>query len=166
MRVISFKMINLKYLRFINAALVFLLVVGIGNAIKERTLLTINMSGSLDGKVFLIIKSFGHPLEFQKDDYVAFMHPWVPGPLIKKLKGLPGDQIEHKTGQVYLNHQLIGPVFHKSRDQRTLTPGYSGIIPPHHYFMAGDHARSFDSRYAEVGLLTNDKIYGKAYKLF
>ncbi len=166
MSVISFKMINLKALRLINAALVFLLVVGIGNAIKERTLLTINMSGSLDGKVFLIIKSFGHPLDLQKDDYVAFMHPWVPGPLIKKLKGLPGDKIEHKAGQAFLNNQLIGPVFNISRDQRTLTPGFEGVIPHHHYFVGGDHARSFDSRYAEVGLLTNETIYGKAYKLF
>jgi conjugal transfer pilin signal peptidase TrbI len=166
MSIISFKMFNLKYLRLINAVLVFILVVGIGKAIKERTLLTINVSSSLDGKVFLIIKSYGHPLEFQKNDYIAFMHPWVPGPLIKKLKGLPGDQIEHKAGQAYLNHYLIGPVLNKSRDQRTLTPGYSGIIPPHHYFVAGDHARSFDSRYAEVGLLTNETIYGKAYKLF
>lgn len=166
MKTMIFKSINLKNLKFINAALIFILVVGVGNAIRERTLLTINMSESLDGKVFLIIKSYGKPLDVKEDDYVAFMHLWVPGPLIKKLKGLPGDQIFQENGNVYLNHQLIGPVLNKSRDQRTLTPGYVGIIPSHHYFVAGDHPRSFDSRYAEVGLLTNETIYGKAYKLF
>lgn len=166
MKTMIFNSNNFKYLNFINAVLIFILVVGAGNAIRERTLLTINMSESLEGKVFLIIKSYGKPLDLKEDDYVAFMHPWVPGPLIKKLKGLPGDQILHKEGNAYLNHQLIGPIVKLSRDQRTLTPGYFGIIPPHHYFVAGDHARSFDSRYAEVGLLTNETIYGKAYKLF
>lgn len=166
MRALVGNTFNLKYLKYINAALVFLLVIGTGSAIRERTLLTINMSGSLGGKVFLIVKSYGHSLDLKKEDYVAFMHPWVPGPLIKKIKGLPGDQIEHKARVAYLNHQLIGPVFHISRDQRTLTPGFQGVIPPHHYFIAGEHARSFDSRYSEVGLLTNERIYGKAYKIF
>jgi hypothetical protein len=31
-------------------------------------------------------------------------------------------------------------------------------IPHHHYFVAGDHPKSFDSRYAAFGLVANNDI--------
>lgn len=166
MKIMLLKSINLKFLKYINAVIIFFLVIGIGNVIRERTVLTINMSESLDGKVFLIIKSYGHPLEFQRNDYIAFIHPWVPGLLIKQIKGLPGDIIIHVNNKAFVNEEFIGPILTMSHDQRTLTPGTQGIIPQGSYFVTGEHERSFDSRYAEVGLLTNETIYGKAYKLF
>lgn len=160
------RFLPLKYLNIANGILVFILVLGLGNCIYERTTLAINGSKSLEGRYFLVIKSYGMPLQLKEDDYVAFTHPWVPGIVIKQVKGVPGDVVLHINHKVFVNDQLIGPIFSLSRDQRTLTPGIQGIIPEGSYFVAGKHERSFDSRYAEVGLLTVENIYGKAYKLF
>jgi conjugal transfer pilin signal peptidase TrbI len=158
--------IPLKYLNIANGILVFILVLGLGNCLHERTTLAINESKSLEGKYFFIIKSYGAPLTLKEGNYVAFIHPWVPGVVIKQVKGIPGDVALHVSNQAFINEQLIGPILNLSRDQRTLTPGPQGIIPEGSYFVAGEHERSFDSRYAEVGLLTSENIYGKAYKLF
>lgn len=160
------RFLPLKYLNIANGILVFILVLGLGNCIHERTTLAINGSKSLEGKYFFIIKSYGAPLHLKEDDYVAFTHPWVPSLIIKQVKGLPGDVVLHVSNKAFVNEQLIGPIFNLSRDQRTLTPGFQGIIPEGSYFVAGQHERSFDSRYAEVGLLTSENIYGKAYKIF
>ncbi len=157
---------KLKFLNVINGILVFILVLGLGAVIRERTTLTVNMSGSLEGKYYFVVKNYGQPLDLKIGDHVAFTHPWVPGLLIKQVKGLPGDIIIHVNDKAFVNEELIGPILAMSHDQRILTPGYQGVIPKNTYFMAGDHARSFDSRYAEVGLLTTEDIYGKAYKLF
>ncbi|MBN9344132.1 MAG: hypothetical protein BGO76_04740 [Caedibacter sp. 38-128] len=160
------RFLPLKYLNIANGILVFILVLGLGNCIHERTTLAINGSKSLEGKYFLVIKSYGLPLQLKENDYVAFTHPWVPGIVIKQVKGTSGDIVLHINHKAFVNEELIGPIFILSRDQRTLTPGFQGIIPQGSYFVAGEHERSFDSRYAEVGLLTNENIYGKAYKLF
>ncbi|MBN9344464.1 MAG: hypothetical protein BGO76_00910 [Caedibacter sp. 38-128] len=156
----------LKYLNIVNGILVFILVLGLGNCIHERTTLAINKSKSLEGRYFLVIKSYGLPLTLNEGDYVAFTHPWVPSIVIKQVKGIVGDAVIHVNDKAFVNEVLIGPIFNLSHDQRTLTPGPQGIIPQGSYFVAGEHERSFDSRYAEVGLLTNENIYGKAYKIF
>ncbi|OJX11908.1 MAG: signal peptidase I [Caedibacter sp. 37-49] len=166
MRLISSNKLNLKFLSAINGILIFILVVGLGAVIRENTTLTVNMSGSLEGKYYFVVKSYGQPLDLKTGDYVAFTHPWVPGLLIKKVRGVPGDVVIHVNDKSFVNEELIGPILTMSHDNKTLTPGPQVIIPQGFYFVAGDHARSFDSRYAEVGLLTKEKIYGKAYKLF
>ncbi len=166
MTLLSSKKLNLKFLSAINGILVFILVVGLGAVVRERTTLTVNMSGSLEGKYYFVVKSYGQPLELKAGDYVAFTHSWVPGLVIKKVKGVPRDVVIHVNNKAFVNEELIGPIFNLSRDQRTLTPGIQEIIPQGSYFVVGEHERSFDSRYAEVGLLTAEMIYGKAYKLF
>ena len=166
MKLIFSNKLNFKFLKVINGILVFILVVGLGVVIREHTTLTVNMSGSLEGKYYFVVKSYGQRLDLKSGDYVAFIHLWVPGILIKQVKGIHGDVVIHINNKAFVNEELIGPILTMSHDQRTLTLGYQGVIPPHHYFVAGEHERSFDSRYAEVGLLTEENIYGKAYKLF
>lgn len=166
MKMIFSNKLNFKFLKVINGILVFILIVGLGAVIRERTTLTVNMSGSLEGKYYFVVKNYGQPFELRVEDYVAFTHPWVPGLLIKQVKGLPGDIIIHVNDKAFVNEELIGPILAMSHDKRTLTPGTQGIIPQESYFVAGEHERSFDSRYSEVGLLTAENIYGKAYKLF
>lgn len=158
--------INWKFLKAVNGLLIFILVLGVGAALHQSTDLTINMSESLKGKVFLIIKSKGAPIKLKRGDYVTFYHPWAPGLLIKQVRGIKGDRITHNHNKAFINEQMIGPIYQISRDQRKLTPGPQGVVPEGAYFVAGEHPRSFDSRYAEVGFLGEERIYGKAYKIF
>ncbi len=94
--------------------------------------------------------------------------------LAKKLIGLPGDVIEqtHRgilVSQIFNGRQQIKiplsstlSLLEKTIDGKPLTPLITTVVPEGYVFVAGDHPRSFDSRYEEFGLVPIDKIWGKA----
>ena len=86
--------------------------------------------------------------------------------LIKRVIGLPGDTISIINEQVYLN----GEEFHEDYIKDGYTPaieipleGEEYTVPEDHYFCMGDNrVVSVDSRYSEVGCVTEEQIMGKA----
>lgn len=48
-----------------------------------------------------------------------------------------------------------------TRQARPLEAGPTGVIPPMHYHVAGDHEHSFDSRYALMGWIRADQVVGR-----
>lgn len=134
--------------------------------------LSINVSDSLPGTVFLIQKG----TKPMKGDLAAFRYagggPYHQGVLfLKRLVGVGGDTVmAHDEGDGYrdyfVNGQGVGRSKPKSRDGKPLEPGPTGTIPPHRYYMAGTHRDSLDSRYALVGWVHDDQIVGRAYKVF
>lgn len=86
--------------------------------------------------------------------------------LIKRVIGLPGDEIMIKDEQVYLN----GEKFKENYLKDGITPaievpqdGQSYTVPEGQYFCMGDNrVVSMDSRYSEIGCVTEDMIEGKA----
>lgn len=79
--------------------------------------------------------------------------------LIKRVIAGPGDSIEIKDGEVWLNGELMTePYIH------TVTGGDVSIaaIPDGYYFMMGDNrAVSLDSRSDVIGLISEDRIIGE-----
>lgn len=84
--------------------------------------------------------------------------------LIKRVIGIEGDEIAFKDNQVYRNGKLLqedyvctsdsGPVYY---------PEGSYIVGEDEVFVLGDHRQvSRDSRYPEVGMVSEDSITGKA----
>lgn len=84
----------------------------------------------------------------------------------KQIKGLPGDVIKVKNRNVYVNGHFVGYAKPFSQKGIPLTPIQSGVIPPHHYYVAAEPADSYDSRYANLGLVDEKQIVGRAYPLF
>jgi len=86
--------------------------------------------------------------------------------LIKRVIGLPGDIIEVKDDAVYRNGGRLNEPYVKGG----ITPGVMAPVkvPLNSYFVLGDNRRvSMDSRTAEVGFVTADRIKGKViYRLF
>ena len=86
--------------------------------------------------------------------------------LIKRVIGLPGDTIRIEDEQVYLNGEML----HEDYIRDGITPaieipqeGETFTVPEEHYFCMGDNrVVSVDSRYSEVGCITEDQIMGKA----
>lgn len=105
----------------------------------------------------------------RRGDVVVFVYPEDPTKdFIKRVVGIPGDTVEVKQGQLYLNGKLAPtpPGTHYE-----VPPGERGSSPrdsleptkvlPGHYFMMGDNRdRSYDSRF--WGQVTRNAIEGHA----
>ena len=113
------------------------------------------------------LPGFGHP---QRGDIVVFVYPEDrTKDFIKRLIGLPGDQIEIKDGGIYVNgQQVMDPRIRNTYYYNRGDYGQEGVpitVPPGHYFMLGDNSgSSHDSRY--WGFIDEKDIVGKADFLF
>lgn len=86
---------------------------------------------------------------------------------IKRIIGIPGDEITIKNKKVYRNGKEIDQSY--TLDKATETNGNGQVevnklkIPKGKLFVLGDNRyNSADSRSADVGLISMDKVYGKA----
>ncbi len=82
--------------------------------------------------------------------------------LIKRVIGIPGDELEIKDGVVYRNGQLLEEPYING----DFTPGEMPltVVPPGKIFAMGDNRpNSLDSRSDKVGMVSRDKIVGKAF---
>ncbi|MGI6038463.1 MAG: signal peptidase I [Limnochordia bacterium] len=98
--------------------------------------------------------------EPQRGEVVVFRYPADPSRrFIKRIIGLPGDEILIRDQQVYLNgvplveDYIQGPTF-----------GRFGpvVVPPNAYFVLGDNRNnSDDSRFPDVGFVPRENIVGR-----
>lgn len=97
----------------------------------------------------------------ERGDIIVFRYPRDPRKsFIKRVIGVPGDEVRISSGRVYLNgkpveEDYVPPEFVDSRSY-PLT-----IIPPGAYFVLGDH-RSMSNDSRDFGPVPRSYIYGKA----
>jgi signal peptidase I len=95
----------------------------------------------------------------ERFDIIVFKYPVNPRKkFIKRVIGLPGDTVEIKSGNVYINAKQI-------EEDYTLDQGYSDYqkvkISPKNYFVLGDNRNnSEDSRF--WGFVPRKNVVGKA----
>ncbi len=115
----------------------------------------------LEGEVFLLNKikyRFSEVKRFEvivlNSDQAKFM--------IKRVIGLPGDELEYKDDQLYINGKSMKEEFSKTgkTDNYSLKKINIEKIPEGYYFVVGDNREnSQDSRY--FGLIKKKDIVGK-----
>jgi signal peptidase I len=95
------------------------------------------------------------------DDVVVFHYPRDPAKsYIKRVIGVPGDDIRIDDGQVYLNGKALAEPYvpARFRDERSYP---NTVLSANEYFVMGDHRLiSSDSR--DFGPVKRSLIYGKA----
>ena len=127
-----------------------------------------------------------------RGDVVVFRLPADPGTnYIKRLVGLPGDTVMYQNRRLYINGDAIDRkslgeytgegqpgalLFNEALDDAEheilLMPGRRSlegifVVPEGHYFMMGDNRdNSRDSRYEGVGIIPEDKVVGKAVRIW
>ena len=125
--------------------------------------------------ILTLKKSFPFQNPIRRGDIVS-IHGHKPQyvgdkPFAKRVMGLPGDKITQSKGKLKIETKNTAsqitfsttlPLLDKTKEGKPLTPLSVIIVPPGYVFVVGDHARSFDSRYEEFGLVSKDKIWGKA----
>ena len=91
---------------------------------------------------------------------------------VKRVIGLPGDEIDIRDGEVYVNNEKIDESAYimegaSSAPYEGMNPvSFPYRVPEEHYFLMGDNREeSKDCRY--IGAVSRDNIYGKAWvKIF
>jgi signal peptidase I len=111
-------------------------------------------------------------IQGHREDHVGSLKKW---PYSKRILGVPGDHIVRNKGgtTVIPQESYFLSLLDKTSTGKPLTPliscdlsscnQQSSIIPEGYLFVAGDNPKSFDSRYAEFGLVPINKIWGKAW---
>lgn len=82
--------------------------------------------------------------------------------LIKRIIGLPGETIEYKDNELYINGEVIEDLSDARTADFSLEELYDiSVIPEGYYFVMGDNrTKSLDSRNYRVGLISIDEITG------
>jgi signal peptidase I len=120
-----------------------------------------SMEANLHDGQFLIVNKlvyYVHPPE--RGDVIVFHSPVNPRKdFIKRVIGLPGEEVEVREGQAYVDGVRLEETYVSNRGDRSWGPE---VVGEFEYFVMGDNrSNSSDSR--SWGMLDGNAIIGKAW---
>lgn len=136
-------------------------------ALGRAYLVAFNRTQSLPGTLFLIEKATLP----NRGDLVAFRWqahwPYPQGSVfVKRLVGVPGSVVSASGRDFFVDGQPVGRAKDQATTGEALEMGPIGTIPEAHYYVAGAHPDSLDSRYRLTGWVERQQIVGKAHRIF
>lgn len=92
-----------------------------------------------------------------------------PKDFIKRIIGLPGDEVEVRGKRIFINGQMLDESYVQYRDPHHLIRPRDNLgpirVPENKYFVLGDNRdESLDSRF--WGFVDRDRIKGKAWRIY
>jgi signal peptidase I len=121
-----------------------------------------SMMPSLDDQERIFVNKFVYRWEpIQRGDIVVFRYPRDPSKsYIKRVIGIPGDQIRIDSGQLYVNEMpviedYVPPAYTDERSYSEI------VVPAQSYFVLGDH-RSMSNDSRDFGPVKEGYVFGKA----
>ena len=144
-------------------ALAVLLYIGI-NAISARVRVDgFSMRPTLDDGEFVLVNRMAYRFgDIERGDIIVFNYPANPDQeLIKRVIGLPGDQVTINNGQVALNGYILSEPYIAD------APQYDGEwrVPDNYLFVLGDNRNNSSDSHA-WGMLPIENIVGKAIVIY
>ena len=164
-----------KFLRTLRRILVFLVESALAVllawliihfCIEKNVIVGDSMSPTLPDSSVIIINKLAYIRKSpERNDVIVFNQGDESNSYlnVKRVIGIPGDTVEILNGKVYINGELFEEQVN-TEDIRVAGLAASGItLLENEYFVLGDNRNSSeDSRFANVGLISGDDIYGKA----
>lgn len=124
-----------------------------------------SMFPSFEEGQFLIVSRFHYWFEKpDRGDVVVFHAPSNPTEdYIKRVIGLPGDRIEFRDQQIYINDKIYDePYIEEICNRFSCQDEVWEEVPPDSYFVLGDNRNSsVDSRRPSVGYVSKEMLIGK-----
>lgn len=156
---------KIKVNKVVKNIITYALIIGIAIIIKLFVFSPIKINGSSmeptlkDGDI-MILNEIGYHLNGVNRFDIAVAN--VDGEkLIKRVIGLPGETVEYRDNNLYINGEMIVENFrHDDTKDFSLSELNVDKIPDNYYFLVGDNrGNSKDSRI--IGLIHRSKIIGK-----
>lgn len=119
----------------------------------------------LDGQYYLVDKISYKSLAPARGDVIVFKAPNNPDvDYVKRVVGMPGEEVKIQNGKVYINGQVLPELYLSAktytRDGSFMKEGMSIVVPKNNYFLLGDNRdHSSDSR--AWGFVPRKNIIGK-----
>lgn len=121
-----------------------------------------SMNPTLQDGQYLIINNLSYYVDDPAaGDVIVFHHPASELNLIKRVIGLPGDEISIHDGTVSVNGVVLDEPYIRDAPRYT----YNGVVPEGQYFVLGDN-RNNSSDSHSWSFLPDDHIVGKAMLIY
>jgi signal peptidase I len=121
-----------------------------------------SMNPTLYNEQYLIINNLSYLLDDpQRGEIIVFRHPRSDMNLIKRVIGIPGDEIEIRDRQVFVNGELVPEPYIQ---EPTIYEG-AWSIPEGQYFVLGDNRNNSNDSH-NWQYLPRDHILGKAILIY
>ena len=149
------------------AAVIFLAYFIIYYALEKTSVVGISMEGTLNSGESVIINKFSYRFTDPKRfDVIVFKQSGTEHSYynIKRIIGLPGETVQIKNGNIYINDQIVQDVVNVEPMANYGLAGEKIKLEENEYFVLGDNRNnSEDSRFASIGNIRRDEIIGKAF---
>lgn len=131
-----------------------------------------SMMPTIENNERVIINKIGYDIGTPKRFDMIVFHATETSDYIKRIIGLPGDEIEYKDDVLYINGEAIDETHLNGAVENYVNSTYTddfsleeltGVksVPENHLFVLGDNRRnSIDSR--QIGFIHYDQVVGKA----
>ncbi len=160
---------NNKFLNFIKELIPYIIIVVVVIFVKNYIIAPVEVTGDSmystlhDGDIMLLNRLDYKRNGVERFDIVVIKNNNTH--IIKRIIGLPGDKIEVKDNELYINDELVKEPY---IDKNTITNDFTlkdlfnaETVPDNYYFVLGDNREvSMDSRM--IGFVSKDKIEGIA----
>ena len=113
-----------------------------------------------NGQILLINKM---DRSFARGDVIVFRFDKIKSFLMKRIIGIPGDEISYSENAIYVNGELYWESDEADHEEKGEL--VTCHVPEGSYFVLGDNTSvSVDSRNPDIGCVSGDMIIGKIWK--
>ena len=149
------------------AAVIFLAYFIIYYALEKTNMIGASMETTLSTDNSIIINKFSYRFsEPKRFDIIVFKqsgeeHSYYN---IKRIIGLPGETLQIKDGNIYINSELVEDIVNVEPMANYGLAEEEILLEENEYFVLGDNRNnSEDSRFASIGNIRKNEIIGKAF---